>query len=131
MWHFTDQFYHTDNDRIDKVSQETMINVGTAALVSAYTLINADVETGSQLIQNTLNAATERLKAEYVLSKAALINGENPGNEIEILKTWSDWYLKSLQSISDVAPNDESLKQKISNAELVVKDLTVSLVEQL
>ena len=27
LWHFTDQFYHTDNDRIDKVSQETLKNV--------------------------------------------------------------------------------------------------------
>ena len=27
FWHFTDQFYHTDNDRIDKVSQETLKNV--------------------------------------------------------------------------------------------------------
>lgn len=131
LWHFTDQFYHTDNDRIDKVSQETMKNVGTAALVSAYTLINADVETGSQLIQNTLNAATERLNAEYSISKVDVFNGENPEKEIEILKTWSDWYLKSLQSISDVAPNDENLKQQISDAELVLKDLTISLVEQL
>ena len=131
LWHFTDQFYHTDNDRIDKVSQETMKNVGTAALVSAYTLINADVETGSQLIQNTLSAATERLNAEFNLSKAAVFNGENPEKEIEILKTWSDWYLKSLQSISDVAPNDEALKKKISDAELVIKDLTISLVERL
>ena len=28
LWHFTDQFYHTDNDRIDKVSQKTLKNVG-------------------------------------------------------------------------------------------------------
>lgn len=40
LWHFTDQFYHTDNDRLDKVSQKTMVNVGTGALVSAYILIN-------------------------------------------------------------------------------------------
>lgn len=131
LWHFTDQFYHTDNDRIDKVSQETMKNVGTAALVSVYTLINADVETGKQLIKNTLNGATDRLNAEFNLSKAAVFDGEIQEKEIEILKTWSDWYLKSLQSIKDVAPNDEALKKKISDAELAIKDLTISLVERL
>lgn len=131
LWHFTDQFYHTDNDRIDKVSQETMKNVGTAALVSVYTLINADVDTGRQLIQNTLNAATERLNTEFLLSEAAVAKGATLENEILILKTWGDWYLKSLSSITDIAPTDEGLKQEISESELGIKELTISLVEQL
>lgn len=131
LWHFTDQFYHTDNDRIDKVSQETMKNVGTAALVSAYTLINADAQTGSQLIQTIVNAASERLNTEAALSKAAVFNGGEAEKEVLILSTWSDWYIKSLQSIKDVAPKDEALKEQIIEAELVIKELTVQLVEQL
>ena len=131
LWHFTDQFYHTDNDRIDKVSQETMKNVGTAALVSAYTLINADAGTGSQLIQGIVNAASERMKIESALSKAAIFNGSDADKELLILTTWSDWYLKSLRSIVDVAPNDEGLRQEISESELVIKELTISLVDQL
>src|SRR5687768_11125285 len=35
LWHFTDVFYHTDNDRLVNVSAATLTNVGTSALVSA------------------------------------------------------------------------------------------------
>ncbi|MFT6417272.1 MAG: hypothetical protein ACJARZ_002632 [Dokdonia sp.] len=94
-------------------------------------MINADVDTGRQLIQNTLNAATERLNTEFLLSEAAVAKGATLENEILILKTWGDWYLKSLSSITDIAPTDEGLKQEISESELGIKELTISLVEQL
>lgn len=42
FWHFTDQFYHTDGDRIDMVSAAELRNVGMSALVSALVLTNAD-----------------------------------------------------------------------------------------
>ena len=38
LWHFTDQFYHTDGDRIDMVSADELRNVGMSALVSAVVL---------------------------------------------------------------------------------------------
>ncbi len=38
MWHFTDMFYHTDADRLDKVSGETMKHVGVSALVTSWLL---------------------------------------------------------------------------------------------
>lgn len=131
LWHFTDQFYHTDNDRLDKVSQETMKNVGTAALVSVYTLINADALTGSQLVQRIVNAASRRLKIESALSKEAVFNGSDADKELLILATWSDWYIKSVQSIKDVAPNDKGLQQQIAEAELVIKELTITSAGQL
>ena len=38
FWHFTDVYYHTDGDRIDKVSKAELVNVGNAALASVLTL---------------------------------------------------------------------------------------------
>ena len=38
FWHFTDVYYHTDGDRIDKVSKEELVNVGNAALASVLTI---------------------------------------------------------------------------------------------
>lgn len=73
LWHFTDQFYHTDNDRLDKVSQTTMTNVGTSALVSAYTLINSDFGTALELLDTSYNSAVSRLNIEYELSKKLLM----------------------------------------------------------
>ena len=45
LWHFTDAFYHTDGDGIDKVSAETMANVGISTTVTAMTLTSANGET--------------------------------------------------------------------------------------
>ncbi|MGX7835988.1 hypothetical protein ACWKSR_12630, partial [Campylobacter fetus subsp. venerealis] len=69
LWHFTDQFYHTDNDRLDKVSQKTMQNVGTAALVAAYTLLNADAKTVDHMMGLITAKAQVRLLTEVQLSK--------------------------------------------------------------
>jgi hypothetical protein len=104
LWHFTDQFYHTDNDRIDKVSKETMKNVGTGALVSAFTLLNADENFGLQLIQNMLSAAKTRLDDEFALSDTAIKNGEDKKEQLAIIKSWHNWYANTLDTIKDVEP---------------------------
>lgn len=104
LWHFTDQFYHTDNDRIDKVSKQTMKNVGTGALVSAFTLLNADHNFGLQLIQNTLSVAKNRLNDELALSDTAIKNGDDKNEQLAIIKSWHNWYANTLDTIKDVEP---------------------------
>ena len=42
FWHFTDAFYHTDNDRLPNVSPRELANVGVSALVSTLTLASAE-----------------------------------------------------------------------------------------
>lgn len=69
MWHFTDVFYHTDNDRIDKVSPIEMKNVGISALTAAYTLISADENTAIATVSQVKTDALTRLKTEFELSK--------------------------------------------------------------
>jgi hypothetical protein len=132
LWHFTDQFYHTDNDRIDKVSKETMKNVGTAALVSAYTLINADEKTAQQMIVMLMAAAKIRMEKEFELSKAAIVAGKPTSEEEEILNAWSDWYQKSIGSVSDIVPQgNKTVSKEISTAQLQVENLKKSLLESL
>uniref|UniRef100_UPI0025F08DD2 M28 family peptidase n=1 Tax=Algoriphagus sp. TaxID=1872435 RepID=UPI0025F08DD2 len=130
LWHFTDQFYHTDNDRLDKVSQKTMVNVGTAALVSAYTLLNADEKTGDELAKMLLDKAIQRLQAEAILSKKAIETGEDEEEQKLILETWKDWYLNALNSISDVAqtPNQE-LEESISFAKQNLLEVYLSILQ--
>jgi len=132
LWHFTDQFYHTDNDRIEMVSQETLKNVGIGTLVSAYTLINADYSTAQQVIQTVLNAAKTRLNNEFVLSKKALINGKLLADETHILTAWNQWYSDALGSVDDLAPTSGNLlKNEIAKAQLTLEKITDSLVEEL
>ncbi len=132
LWHFTDQFYHTDNDRIDKVSKETMKNVGTAALASAYTLINADEKTAQELISMLMTAAEIRLKKEFELSKVAVASGKSVEQEKEILNAWSDWYQKSIRSVVDMVPSsNKTLVTAIAKAQTELEDLKNSFVKAL
>ena len=102
LWHFTDQFYHTDNDRIDKVSQETMKNVGTAALVSGLTLVNSNTAFALEQISLLEQKAIDRLQIEFQLSVNAIKNGNAIENEKAILEAWEDWYVKAISTTNDV-----------------------------
>ncbi|WP_299318689.1 M28 family peptidase [uncultured Maribacter sp.] len=132
LWHFTDQFYHTDNDRIDKVSQETLKNVGTAALVSGLQLVNAsDVFVHAQ-IENLKEQAIVRLEDESKLSVLALKNGSSIKEEKLIISSWEDWYVKSLSSINDINTNkDSEVKTAISNAQNEIQQKSSELKETL
>ncbi|OOG77395.1 M28 family peptidase [Algoriphagus sp. A40] len=122
LWHFTDQFYHTDLDRLDKVSQQTMVNVGTAALVSAYTLLNADEKTAEKMLEMLVLKATNRLIVESQLSKKAIAAGGDAKAEQEILDTWLDYYLKTLDTVKDLVPKgDEKTEKNIEMAKILLK----------
>ncbi|RRQ50815.1 peptidase M28 [Maribacter algicola] len=128
LWHFTDQFYHTDNDRIDKVSQETLKNVGTGALASGLYLVNANTNTANEVLDIVEKAALERLKSEFELSK----KGKHPTEEKPILTAWEDWYLKALQSVYDLEPvPTEELMERITTAQQKVKEKTRNYLAKL
>ena len=123
LWHFTDQFYHTDNDRLDKVSQKTMVNVGTAALVSAFTLLNADAKTAEKMLEMVMSKALNRLNSEYELSKNAIAAGGSAEDEQTILDAWLDYYEKSLVAVKDLLPEvDEKIEIKIKQAKVFLKN---------
>ncbi|CAN0597736.1 unnamed protein product, partial [Ectocarpus sp. 12 AP-2014] len=129
LWHFTDQFYHTDNDKIDKVSQETLRNVGIGALASALTLVNANSATAEQVLKSIEQAAEHRLQAEFDLSLTSIKNGGLAKEEIAILKAWEDWYLKTMETVKDLEQQpSKELKSKISQAQ---KNLETSVQTQI
>src|SRR5690606_5536538 len=109
LWHFTDQFYHTDNDTMDKVSQETLKNVSTAALASAFTLINGDSYTAMEIIEIVKIAATDRLANEFLIGENAVKGGTSKDGEIQILQAWTDWYLKAIANTLDMATIDNTV----------------------
>ncbi len=108
FWHFTDQFYHTDGDRIDKVSAVTLQNVGISALVSALTLTSADGAVARAMVTELEQAAVTRLDTELALSRAALAAGGDATKERDILQTWTDYYDRSLATLSDVETGGSS-----------------------
>ncbi len=102
FWHFTDQFYHTDGDRIDKVSATTLRNVGITALVSALTLTTADGATARALVAELERAAIARLDVELALSREAFKAGGKADDERDILQTWTDYYVNAIGAMTDV-----------------------------
>lgn len=103
FWHFTDQFYHTDGDRLDKVSPTELRNVGITALVSALALTTADGAMVRGLVDELERMAVARLETEAALSVAALRAGGDRAKELDILATWRDYYIGALGSYRDVA----------------------------
>jgi hypothetical protein len=102
LWHFTDQFYHTDGDRIDKVSPRSLANVGVSTTVSAMALTTADGEMARFVIGEVEAAALARLAAEFELSRAAIAAGEDRAEQTLILATWTDWYQDALRATTDI-----------------------------
>jgi len=102
FWHFTDQFYHTDGDRLDKVSKSELMNVGNAALVSVLTLTSADGATARSLIGEVERAAIARLETETKLSKEEISRGKDRAEQADIVKTWTDYYVAAIHTMTDI-----------------------------
>jgi len=110
MWHFTDVFYHTDNDRIDKVSPTEMKNVGISGLTAAYTLISADENTAAATVAQVKTDALIRLKTEFDLSKKAIAAGKSAAEEEHIIEVWSKWYIDALATINKMAVKPQTTR---------------------
>jgi hypothetical protein len=102
FWHFTDVYYHTDGDRLDKVSAATLTNVGNAALASVLTLTSADGGTARALVGEIERAAEQRIRKEVQLSRSALTAGGDAAHEREIVETWKDYYVKAIEAMQDI-----------------------------
>lgn len=126
MWHFTDVFYHTDNDRIDKVSATTMKNVGISALTAAYTLVTANEATATATVSQVKNDALIRLKTEFELSKKAIADGKPVADEKHIVEVWGKYYVDALATIGSMAVKPETTKVGSS-----IKVATLELEKQI
>ncbi|MFD2284518.1 M28 family peptidase [Pedobacter petrophilus] len=110
MWHFTDVFYHTDNDRIDKVSSTEMKNIGISALTAAYSLLSADENTASATVTQMKNDGLIRLNTEFELSKKAIAEGKPVADEKHILEVWSKWYIDALATVNRLPVKQETTR---------------------
>lgn len=131
LWHFTDVFYHTDADRIDKVSAWEMKNVGVSALAGAYTLTTNNEKLVQYLIDEYKQSALKRLDIEAVLSKTAIANGGNKETEIHILEVWAKFYLDALEKMDEIACTKMETSPAISNAQKIVSNKLKEILDSL
>jgi aminopeptidase YwaD len=130
LWHFTDQFYHTDRDRLEMVSPDELVNVGVTALTTAITLTTADGAVARGLVGEVRDAAVVRLAAEASLSKRAVENGASVQAERDIVMTWADWYDKALLATRDIEVGGSS-SQTENVIERAREDVYLALAESL
>ena len=112
FWHFTDQFYHTDGDRLGMVSKDELKNAGVSALVTALVLTSADGATARAVIAEVEKAALARLAAENALSEAAIKAGGDARHEADILRTWGDYYEQALRTTEEIEVGGASAATK-------------------
>jgi hypothetical protein len=87
-WHFTDRYYHTNLDTIDKVSAAEMQHVGIVVATTATFLASAggtDLAPMTKLMEAARDA---RLQTEQK-------NNATP----EILQAWRKWYAEAVESL--------------------------------
>jgi AhpD family alkylhydroperoxidase len=114
LWHFTDVFYHTDSDRLDKVSPRTLENVATTALTAALGLTTADGATARQVVAELERAALDRLSTEEALSRAAVAAGGGRAEELRLLRTWTRYYTDALRAAADIEVGGTSTETRAS-----------------
>lgn len=74
-----DMFYHTSQDTIDKVSEDSLRRVGWIAAVSALTLADADSETVHALAVLTASEGMKRVSAAVLQASSELMDAKRPG----------------------------------------------------
>jgi hypothetical protein len=78
------------------------MNVGNAALAAILTMTSADGATARSLVAEVERAAVARLDVETALSKAAIAAGKPGATERDIIKTWTDYYVAAIHTMTDI-----------------------------
>jgi aminopeptidase YwaD len=88
-WHFTDRYYHTNLDTVDKTSPTEMQHVGIAVGTTALYLASAGASEVAPMTRLMEIARDARLATEKT-------NNATP----EILEAWRKWYAEAIDSVS-------------------------------
>jgi aminopeptidase YwaD len=121
-WHFTDRYYHTNQDRLDEVSAAEMKNVGIAVATSAWLLASADERDALAVTDLIADAATRRLALEREqgsgLVGRAIDRAAAEAVEHKVTTAWTKWYAEAFDSIMSLpaAGGGDALRARIAAA---------------
>jgi len=117
LWHFTDQFYHTDLDRIEMVSAATLTNVGNCALTTGLLLTQGSASVAQATLDELTRVAEQELATQGALSASALRSGGDRTKEQLIIDTWRDYYVAAMARVIDVPVSGVTMDAAISSAQ--------------
>jgi hypothetical protein len=107
LWHFTDQYYHTDRDRIEMVSDSTLANVGNCALTTSLLLATGGTTIATAALDELADVAVRALETQASIARDTLSRGGQRAHEQLVLETWRDYYVAALARIPDIGPIDQ------------------------
>ncbi|QJR36954.1 M28 family peptidase [Gemmatimonas groenlandica] len=116
LWHFTDQHYHTDLDRIDMVSAASLGNVGSCALTTGLLLADGSRPVVLAALEELTRAAEKELATQKALGRDTLSRGGTVETEHHIIDAWRDFYLGAIDRIPDIAVGPMELGAALSAA---------------
>ena len=131
LWHFTDQFYHTDLDRIEMVSAITLTNVGNCALTTGLLLASGTSAIATAALDELGRVAEFELRAQGALSVAALKSGSDIVKERLILETWRDYYVAALAKIVDIDTSAAPIDAAVSASQLRIRNIADEMLSTL
>ncbi len=116
LWHFTDQHYHTDLDRIDMVSATSLGNVGACALTTGLLLADGSRAVVVAALEELTRAAEKELATQKALGRDTLSRGGNAESERHIIDAWRDFYLGAIDRIPEIAVGPVNLTAALAAA---------------
>jgi len=116
LWHFTDQYYHTDRDRIEMVSATTLGNVGNCALSAGLLLTAGSPQVTRAAMAELADVAVRELRTQAALSDKAIAGGAARQAERTIIEAWRDYYLAALGRIPDMSLSSDGWDGEIAAA---------------
>jgi hypothetical protein len=125
-WHFTDRYYHTNQDRPDKVSAAEMQNVGIAVATTASILASgaeADAVAVAAIVTSAgeRRLALERTQGAGIVARAA---DRAAAEDVErrVAAAWSRWYGEALDSVLrlPVEGRSASLEDRVLRAKKAI-----------
>lgn len=126
-WHFTDRYYHTNQDTTDKVSDREMEHVGISVATSAYFLAAANEEDALATVDLLERAAVARLALERRqgadLVAVAKDRAAAETVEEQVTVAWVKWYGEALESVRRLPPAGSSprLDERIRQATSTIR----------
>ncbi len=90
-WHFTDRYYHTNQDTAEKTSADEMRNVGVAVAASAWLMASA-----TQALAESAAAVVSSAGQARVLIEER--EGKDGSTNATIVAAWRKWYGEAVRS---------------------------------
>ena len=121
-WHFTDRYYHTNQDTTDKVSDREMEHVGITVATSAYVLASATEQDALATVDLLERAARARLALERRQGRDLVASAQDSAAaekvEQQVIAAWIKWYGEALDSVRQLStePSSDRLKARIKQA---------------